>query len=131
MFSDLIHEVSQPLVFYTISWILLLKKTLLTLLTDFLKLFQSDLDLEIWYAEKFLLHFLFYYPLECLVILTYFECLSQSFSVININSYICYILSIIYTFLLFYEVPNNIPLQYITIQNIYSSKLLSDYQFHI
>ena len=76
------------LFFNAISWILSLKKTLLTLLTNLLKLLQSDLDLEIQYIERFLLHFSFYHALECLVILIYFECLSQSSSVIDMNYYV-------------------------------------------
>ena len=74
-----------------ISWIYLLKKILLVLLTVPLNLLQSNLDLEVQYSDKSLLHFSFYHDLDCLVILIHFEYLIQSLSMINANS--CIILS--------------------------------------
>jgi len=68
-----------------ISWIFLLKKILLAVL---LNLLQSDLNPEIWYTDKSLLHSSFCHALECFIILTCFEHLIQSSSVIDANSYI-------------------------------------------
>ena len=49
--------------------------------------FQSETESDMQYKFNSLLHSLFHYNLECLVILTYLEYLFQRFSVINVNSY--------------------------------------------
>ena len=76
------------LFFDTISWILSLKNSLLT---KFLKFFQSVLDLKIWYTDISLLYSSFHHTLECSVILICLEYLLQSSSVADANS--CVILS--------------------------------------
>ena len=69
---------SQDLLFFNIiSWILLLKNKCLIFLTTPLKIFQSSIILEDLYLVSLLWHFLFYYVLEYLVILTYWENLYQ------------------------------------------------------
>jgi len=51
----------------------------------FIYLIQSVLFLEVWYKDKFLLHSLFYYALEYLVMLTCLAYLYQSSSIIEVN----------------------------------------------
>ena len=63
--------------FKTISWILLLKKSLLIFLTISLNDFKFLNNLKVLYSLSLAWHSLFYYSLEYLVILIYLECLYQ------------------------------------------------------
>ena len=65
------------LFFDAISYIFSLKKIHLVFLMDFLKLFQSFIDLENWYALSLALHSSFHHALKYLVILTFLENLYQ------------------------------------------------------
>ena len=78
------------LFFYMISWIFSLKKILLFLLTVFLELLQYDLDLETQYINKSLLQSSFHHAFEYLVILTHFEYLIQSSSIIAMNFWVIF-----------------------------------------
>ena len=71
----------SPQFLLAISWILKLKKLYFVLLTVHLKYFQFSIFLVCLKLSRSLWQFASYHTLECLVILTFFECLYQILSV--------------------------------------------------
>ena len=71
-----------PHFLFTILSILLLKKIHLDFLTVFLKSFQFSRLYVCWYLFSILWQFLFHQALECLVMLTIFECLNYMSSIL-------------------------------------------------
>ena len=80
MFFDPIHELPSSQFLLAISWILKLKKLYFVLLTIHLY-FQFSIFLVCLKLSRSLWQFASYHNLECLVILTFFECLYQILSV--------------------------------------------------
>lgn len=75
--------------------ILSLKNTCLDFLTIFLKSFQFSRLWDCWYLLILLQQSLFHHTLECLVILTIFECLNQILSILIESSWMILRISIL------------------------------------